>query len=516
MKNKLFLRLCLIVVVLSFNSCRQDLLPEKETYNNSSAFQLTSKRVSLNESKHKAQLFPEIENAEAKFKAFAKNNAQGKIVNYANGVSIDTDNVIYIENGANFHTYTFNIKRANAPETAPLENLLLIPETDGSYKEFLVTYNLTLQEREKVRNGEPVNTEGKTTITELAKGSFNSGGQLAKMTCNWTEETIWQGCSHVVNGVSMHNQSNVSEWYLCKADVKPSVYTVITGGCNMGELPEHIAPVDGGSGPGGGAGGNGHDPCTSVASGPGQVGIIDSNGCSPGAPTQPNDPNQDNRTPCEVLRDNSADPVFQGKLDSLKNRVTTYNDKHETSITVKKTKNISYKVSATPVDIGFSGTMSVKLDLSPYDIAQMHNHVKDYLPMFSFGDIVAYYQGYQYLVASRKPIYVSYVTSENGTTYAIKFNDPSFLNTLFAGLDLDNTEQEKVAKEKMKKLFKRYGEDENPYTQIRAEELLIDVLNSPEMGGGNGIHIYRKDGNNWGKLSCDADGIINKENCTFN
>ncbi|MGI9652455.1 hypothetical protein [Chryseobacterium sp. RLHN22] len=45
--------------------------------------------------------------------------------------------------------------------------------------------------------------------------------------------------------------------------------------------------------------------------------------------------------------------------------------------------------------------MSVKLDLSPYDIAQMHNHVKDYLPIFSFADIVTYYEGYQYLVASR-------------------------------------------------------------------------------------------------------------------
>jgi hypothetical protein len=128
---------------------------------------------------------------EHKFKTFAKSDAQGKMVNYANGVSIDTDNVIYIENGADFHTYTFNVKRANAPETAPLENLLLIPETDGSYKEFLVTYNFTTQEREEVRNGEPVDTKGKTTITELAKGSFNSGGHLAKMSCNWTEETIW-------------------------------------------------------------------------------------------------------------------------------------------------------------------------------------------------------------------------------------------------------------------------------------------------------------------------------------
>ncbi len=96
----------MMAVVLSTYSCRQDILHKHETYNNSYAFQLT------------------------------------------------------FENGVNFHTYTFNIKRANAPETAPLENLLLIHETDGSYKEFLVTYNLTTQEREEVRNEEPIDTKG--------------------------------------------------------------------------------------------------------------------------------------------------------------------------------------------------------------------------------------------------------------------------------------------------------------------------------------------------------------------
>lgn len=137
MKNKLILRFCLMMaVVLSTYSCRQDLIPEQETYHNTSAFQLTSKRISLNESIHKAILLPEIEQIEATFKANAKSSAFGKTVNYGNGVSIDTDNVIFIENGPNFHTYTFTIKRENAQESDPLENLLLVPETDGSYKEF--------------------------------------------------------------------------------------------------------------------------------------------------------------------------------------------------------------------------------------------------------------------------------------------------------------------------------------------------------------------------------------------
>lgn len=57
-------------------SCRTDQFPEKETYHNTSAFQLTNKRISLNDSKHKAKLLRELDNAEATFKTFSKVNAQ--------------------------------------------------------------------------------------------------------------------------------------------------------------------------------------------------------------------------------------------------------------------------------------------------------------------------------------------------------------------------------------------------------------------------------------------------------
>ncbi|UFH30896.1 hypothetical protein LNP04_13015 [Chryseobacterium sp. C-71] len=156
-------------------------------------------RISLNKRRCQNLLIPELEKAESAFKSLSKKNANGKVVDYGNGVSIDTDDVIYIENGANYHTYTFNIKRQNAPEGAPLENLLLSPLPDGTYQEFLVTYNLTAQERKKVRNGEPVNTNGKTTITELAKGSFSNGGQLAD-----TMSVKLDHSQHDI--VQMHNQ----------------------------------------------------------------------------------------------------------------------------------------------------------------------------------------------------------------------------------------------------------------------------------------------------------------------
>ena len=105
MKRNLLLRLCLILMVyFTAYSCRQDLLPEQETYHNTSAFQLTSKRISLNEAKHKAKLTAELSKAKDEFKAFAKKNVQGKTVNFGDSISVNTESVIYMENGPNYHT----------------------------------------------------------------------------------------------------------------------------------------------------------------------------------------------------------------------------------------------------------------------------------------------------------------------------------------------------------------------------------------------------------------------------
>ncbi|WP_194293676.1 hypothetical protein, partial [Chryseobacterium sp. Hurlbut01] len=111
MKRNLFLRLCLMTIaLLSLPSCRQDLLPEKETYRNTSAFQLTSKRISLDEAKHKDKLLPELQKAKKEVEK-QKLNIQGKLVDIGNGIMIDTDEVIYMENGPDFHTYTFSVVR---------------------------------------------------------------------------------------------------------------------------------------------------------------------------------------------------------------------------------------------------------------------------------------------------------------------------------------------------------------------------------------------------------------------
>lgn len=517
------LRLCLILLAaFSAYSCRTDQFHENETYSDSSKFQLTSQRISLNESKHKSLLVPELEKAEAAFKN-SKTNVVGRVINYENGVSIDTDDVIYIENGPNYHTYTFHIKRENASADAPLENLLLSPLPEGGYKEFLITYYLTALEKEKLQTGLPVDTNGKTLVTELANGTFNSGGQLARFTCGEVSETIWVECSQHV-----HNQSNVEDWVNCKATVGPSVYTIVTFKC-WEENDDIITPDPGGGGSSGGGGGGStpggttpppnNPPCTgtTIPTNP-EAGFTDENGCPIGFPSLPNFPTDEEKTSCDILKENSANPVFQGKLDSLKNRTVVHKDPHETVVNVKKAgAKLIYNVSAKPADIGIANTTAAEGEVSNYDIASMHNHPKKHLPIFSFGDIVGFYSNYKYVAPVRKHAYTYYVTNENGTTYALRMNDVSALDALFAGLNLDTantTDEEKfIARDKMRKLFKKHGEDDFLYDQIRAEKLFMSVLNDPEVGGSNGMHVYRKDDDGWGKLKMDANGNVTKENC---
>ncbi|MGI9652461.1 hypothetical protein [Chryseobacterium sp. RLHN22] len=71
----------------------------------------------------------------------------------------------------------------------------------------------------------------------------------------------------------------------------PYPYLVSTYSC-VEQVDETFMPTDPGSGGGGGGGpaGNGPDECTTVANNPGEVGIIDENGCHVGGATQPNDP----------------------------------------------------------------------------------------------------------------------------------------------------------------------------------------------------------------------------------
>ncbi len=258
MKKKLFLRLCLtMAVVLSTYSCRQDLLPEQETYNNSSAFQLISKRISLEEAKHKANLVSKIKQVETNLYTDSKNNLQGKTVNFGNGISIDTDDVIYLEKGPDFHSYTFRIDHENAPVNAPVENLVISSRPDGTWKEVLVTYYLTPQERQNMLSGGAVDFTGKITHEILQNGTYSSAiMQQDVMNCHMEISTYYTRCGESDD----HHQGELTGTAgPCRSDT-PSVLVVsLVKKCTMA-LPADTGLGENGEGGGSGPGGLGSNP----------------------------------------------------------------------------------------------------------------------------------------------------------------------------------------------------------------------------------------------------------------
>lgn len=379
--------LCLILTVaFTVYSCRTDHIPEKEAYNNSSKFQLTSKMISLNESKHRSILLPKLEKAKTGINAFSKTNINGRVIDYGNGVSIDTDDVIYIENGPNYHTYTFYIKRENALPNDPLENLVLTPLTDGTYRELLVSYDFTPQEKEIVMNGGFVNTKGKTTITELAVGTYSP---LSKgSSCGWKEETVWVSCSS-----TDHHQGNIGEWVNCTADIKPRAYVTYTYKCEFLDDVDNptpgspsIPPYENPGGPadGGGVPGTGDCDSPGILTGPQDPSSgIGEGGCDNGVPSIPNLPNPKN-TPCAKTKTLLEDPAVTAKVGTLKEKSK-----------IKK-KQPGYGESAVEInndgttsDIIPGGDHEVKLESSAGKKGAYHNHTPEGVKMFSPADILS-------------------------------------------------------------------------------------------------------------------------------
>ncbi|WP_162087366.1 hypothetical protein [Chryseobacterium aquaeductus] len=501
MKKNLLIRLCLMMIaLLSLPSCRQDILQEQETYNNSGAFQLTSKRISLNEAKHKTKLLPALKQVETAFKTQSKGNQQGKTVNYGNGVSIDTDDVIYIENGTGFHSYTFNIKHENASVDAPVENLVLSPLANGTYRELLLTYSLTPLEKQMLESGVPLDAHGKVTITELAAGTYSSAGLMSKSTtnCAWEPKTMWHECSS-----GEHNGTNANECDFINnlANGTPPIpYVVMEYKCTA-------LPVDTSLGENGDGGGSGPQ------NGPGGL----SN--NPNVPTQPNVPLLIKKSNCAILKENSEDPDFQHKLDSIKTRVmlsTANYDKHETAIVVTNGNGpITYTTFLTPNESG-PNVQSVKIEVTNYDIAVMHNHtIKSAFLAPSYLDLVDFYDNYKYLHDSMKKGYIYYLACYNGEVYALKADNIAALDSFFDEFTTigsgNFSEVEKTkAYEKMRQRYKDNGmEDEVPHDKDKSEKIFLNIAQS----FGNGISFYRRDYTVWGKLRLDPDGTVKKDDC---
>lgn len=220
--------------------------------------------------------------------------------------------MIYIENGSNYHTYTFRIDRENAPANAPLENLVLTPLPDGHYKELLVSYNLTAQEKQNLLQGNHVDTQDKITITELANGTFTGNRQLNKgLSCGWVPTVSFTWCSK-----DQHN--NGEQDPVCKADVTSQMIIGALYKCT------YLGDQGGDIGNGGGTGEAPAEECVPATYTTPVDPTLDftDNPCFIGVPTTPNT-GGNQQDPCEQLNNIKGKPGFTNKMTELKNNIPT-------------------------------------------------------------------------------------------------------------------------------------------------------------------------------------------------
>ncbi|MGD1319904.1 hypothetical protein [Chryseobacterium sp. 2R14A] len=326
MKKNLLLRLCLILMVaFTAYSCRTDQFPENETFNDSSKFQLTSKRISLDESKHKSKIIPLLEKTTSDLQKIKTSSAFGRTISYGDSISIDTDDVVLMENGPNYYTYTFNISRKNASSNAPVENLVLSPMSDGTYREILVTYNLTEQEKEIIRSGKTLDLKHKTEFRELASGTFSSG-MAERTTCYDYLDFAYTTCNgndHHSNGEAPYPEGP------CRGTVTSQLVVVIRTKCEYyQDVTDGSGWMFGGGGnpsTGGGSEGNNNNPpieCeTPVLQNPQNSDLNSAeNPCGTGVPTQPNLPLPDRTTPCEKTKKILENLEVEEKNNELKEK----------------------------------------------------------------------------------------------------------------------------------------------------------------------------------------------------
>ncbi len=98
-------------------------------------------------------------------------NANKNIYSSEDDFYINTDFATYLENNdTGYHSYTFPVFRTE--QVDGVENVLLSLQEDGSYKAFLIGYDLNEQEQLNLENELNVDLTDKTTIYSLEDDSF--------------------------------------------------------------------------------------------------------------------------------------------------------------------------------------------------------------------------------------------------------------------------------------------------------------------------------------------------------
>ncbi|BCY28019.1 hypothetical protein [Flavobacterium okayamense] len=359
-----------------------------------------------------------------------------------NSFFINTNSATYIENENGLHSYTFYINRNL--ENVLLENLVISLQEDGTYKSFIVTYNITQPEFENLKNGLFVDMDNKMSIEIFNDDNFLSqlSNKIVYSPCITGTTEYWK-CSNNVSG----HRPGVPGYPNCIADTFEYVINVEYGLCATDD-GEVIGTGDTGGSNGGGGGSSDSNDSTYDGSDT----SIHGNGGVDTAPTLNEDNSmQDPPTPCDELnkltekKNYPTHPYMDSNDKRIRNAIINMGSEFSASTE----KGYAFFNMGNYLEYGPfakytnpSGDNHVHFPGFAYQFGTIHTHpTSGYFPMFSHDDI---YTLLSIADTYNSGFYSSYNTSGNNLfvsvlvvnidgviyTYAIKIDDINKLGKL--------------------------------------------------------------------------------------
>lgn len=241
MKQKIKFRVLFLIVPLLLFNCQNDDLDNLENEKNNQIQSEARFKTYL----HKQPKIQQNQNLSIQLIELQKSileNKEKSVNADLYDFTVQTEYASYIEaTDGSFHSYTFPIVRDVDNEL--LENLVLTLEEDQSYSALLISYTLTNQELNDIRNNIEIDLTGKSTITEITD-EYLIIEVLANKTCGYEAE---QTCAFEIHPTYVEYNCNTQYVYTCN-EIQDS---------SGGSLPNNN---DGSLGGGGGLGGTATNP----------------------------------------------------------------------------------------------------------------------------------------------------------------------------------------------------------------------------------------------------------------
>lgn len=326
-------------------------------------------------------------------KLILKSVKNNKIISASdNSFYINTDYATYIEEENGLHSYTFYINRNI--ENVYLENLVISLEEDGSYKSYIVRYNISGQEFQDMKNNIYVETNNRVSLEIINDDNFINGlsNKIIYTPCVTGTNKYWK-CSH---GVAGHMAGNPGP-PRCTADSFSYVIDVQWGLCASDDGSD-----DGISSGGDGGSGSGTSDTGTGSNYDGSDGAIHGNGANAvtTAPALDLEEEEAEEDPCENLKNLSKPDKYNINpiIDLLKDKVRNQAKKEWGTEFIRTNYFNSTAGSVVNYSTNFREGDNYDITLTTGEetnalghiiryVGGIHSHPIDGYSMFSWGDL---------------------------------------------------------------------------------------------------------------------------------